>query len=205
MYDVLEIKSEEEVFIPDMIKISKNRYFLSEYSLEEVRNVFDSAGYESIDLKTTSEDAVFFLLDLNKTLAKECRWDWKTATYYPAEDVYSKELADQLQQEKSQHNCYVHLVTARGEIYQGETLKFINQQIPKFVVDSCVFKKPKHKYVRVHSFKAEYVKILLSLGVSPDNMFGIESNADTRREYKKLGVQSQTRQDFLDDRVSRLI
>jgi hypothetical protein len=135
------------------------------------------------------------LLDLNKTLAKECVWNWKTSTYYPQKDVYCKKLAKELSSDKYD----VILITARLESYKTETLKKINKDVNlKFI--HTEFKKDKNRGVKVHFFKANFYKEHKDFFTKKyDRIISVESNSNTKTEYKKLGIfENYTRDNFLN-------
>jgi len=134
------------------------------------------------------------LLDLNKTLAEQIECNFRTFTYNVQGDIYSKELASAIQS-----GFEIHLVTARTDNYQEETLAKIEKDLG-LKIDVAVFKSYKNRFKKVHDFKREYVERLLMSGDYEVNDFiAIESNFTTQSEFKKLGIRSiYTRVSFLE-------
>lgn len=134
------------------------------------------------------------LLDLNKTLAEQIDCNFRTFAYNVQGDVYSKALSDALKS-----GFEIHLVTARTDNYQEETLAKIEQDIG-LNIDVAVFKSYANRFKKVHDFKREYVERLLMSGdYVADDFIAIESNFTTQREFQKLGIKSiYTRISFLE-------
>ena len=137
------------------------------------------------------------LLDLNKTLAVKCRWH--RTTYYPQEDVYSKELVDRLHSEEFA-DWEIHLVTARLKSYEEETMKRIADTVG-LRIDKTHFKPDELKHVPVHFFKKSYAEKIMA--EHPDGeveFLCIESNAETRNQYRLAGIKACiTRDAFLSE------
>ena len=128
------------------------------------------------------------LLDLNKTLAEECAYDFKTFKYNVSKDVYSTRLVDVLK--KQGHE--VHLLTARTQEYKVITLAKIYNDTG-FTPDFAVFKT--QKYQKVHDFKRNYAETLIKSGVLADDIIAVESNINTHREYRTLGITNIYKRD----------
>lgn len=133
------------------------------------------------------------LLDLNKTLAEEISCNFRTFTYNVEGDVYSKALSDAICR-----GFEIHLVTARTDNYQEETLAKIEKDLG-LRIDVAVFKSYANRFKKVHDFKREYVERLLMSGeYVAEDFIAIESNFTTQREFEKLGIKSiYTRVSFL--------
>jgi len=133
------------------------------------------------------------LLDLNKTLAEEVKYNTMNFTYDVSKDRYSKELVDAL----IESGDYVYLLTARTDNYRDETLDKIARET-RLRLDKAIFKPYDKRFVKVHDFKREYAQGLINLGVSPDDIIAVESNFATHSEYRKLGItQIYTREKYL--------
>jgi signal peptidase I len=134
------------------------------------------------------------LLDLNKTLAKKCKW--YGTTYYPQQDVYSQELTDVLNSEKFA-DWEIHIVTARLASYKEETLKKIEREVG-LRIDKVAFKSDKNARYPVHYFKADYARQLREDSEEEIVFKAIESNSNTKAEYRNIGITDcQTREEFL--------
>lgn len=138
------------------------------------------------------------LLDLNKTLAEHVSCNYFKGIYNVKEDVYSTNLVAKIMETGHE----VHLITARPDSYQKETLSRINNET-NLKIDIAKFKTESDKYTRVHDFKAKYVKSLMDRGAKPSDFIAIESNSNTHREYRKLGItEIYTRAQYLSKRDS---
>jgi len=131
------------------------------------------------------------LIDLNMTLAEKCKFNWKDGTYYVNEDVYSAELAKYIKEK----DALVIIITARGGEYKEETLSKIKLDLPDFNIDG--FECKPFKRMKVSNFKRDFAKKILGRGLSAKDIFAIESNAETAREYKKIGIVSRRRNEVL--------
>ena len=145
------------------------------------------------------------LLDLNKTLAKECTWIPHRGLYFPQKDVYCTELAETLTAFYS--DWEIHLVTARLKRYEDETIRKINKDIHLNIEKTC-FKDNKEQRVPVHFFKRRYAEKLQNEAKQESMelyLKAIESNSQTKKEYAKIGIiDCQTRDQFLSDTQATL-
>jgi hypothetical protein len=143
---------------------------------------------------TTHEKIV--LLDLNKTLAEHCVWNWKTGWYDVDKDEYSLELINVLES----LGYFVIIVTARPEIYKEATLTKLLSEHPDFPLMGYVCKNGKSdRFVKISVFKKAYAEELLKF-VEPTDLVCVESNAETRKEYKSLGIPViKPREAFLNE------
>ena len=133
------------------------------------------------------------LLDLNKTLAKEAVWDWKTGWYDVSKDVYSDELAKKLMSDK----CFVIIVTARGFEYKDETMNRIKKELPSLDLKDFVCKS--NRFEKIALFKKRFASDIMNAhGIDSDDVIAVESNAETRKEYKSIGVKAMKREDYLN-------
>lgn len=130
------------------------------------------------------------LLDLNYTLASYIKMD-KNFCYDVSKDIYRQDLY------KAICNNKVFLVTARTDNYKQET---INKIIHTFGsgFDRYYFKPIQQKYVKAHEFKASVIAELCNEGFMCNDFFGIESNINTRKKYKELGIVSMPYKDFME-------
>ncbi len=130
------------------------------------------------------------LLDLNKTLAKECHWYMRT--YYPQKDVYCQDLVNVLNSEKYS-DWEIHLLTARLDNYKEETLAKIAKDVC-LRIDKAVFKPVAMFSTPVHKFKRAYAQEILE--EFPDcKIKAIESNYNTHKEYKELNIYDCVKRD----------
>ena len=135
-----------------------------------------------------------YLLDLNKTLAEHCIWDYKNGIYYPEQDIYSNKLANAIMLD----DAVTIIITARGKEYKDQTVHNMMLQLPAFKVAGFACKK--QKFQKVEVFKKTFAQRLLDMGIDENDIFGIESNSNTRKAYKSIGIQSKTREGFLNGR-----
>lgn len=134
------------------------------------------------------------LLDLNSTLAVKTGLNTFNWTYDISKDEYSQELVAEL----LAGGYEIHLVTARPEKYKKDTLNKIELDTD-LVIHRAVFKPNDLTYVPVHDFKREYLRSLLEdEGVPLENIIAVESNSNTHKTYKSLGLTAVwTRDKFL--------
>ena len=133
------------------------------------------------------------LLDLNATLAVEYGLDTKNWTYDVTRDKYSQKLVDAMQAEGYE----VHIVTARPEVYEADTLAKIEEDTGLVPFATC-FKDKKNKFTAIHDLKSLYLDRLVQQGYDIDEIMALESNAKTRANYKKAGLDTvYTRAQFL--------
>lgn len=140
------------------------------------------------------------LLDLNRTLAESCRWDYQRDIYFVQEDVYSKKLAGTI---TAIENSIVILATARPPRYMQETLTFIEKQLgstaPDFKIDWVICKTNRRD--RIAELKPKWMQTIVDRGIDIDMITAIESNADTRTNYKKAGLKNvYTREQFIKEK-----
>jgi hypothetical protein len=137
------------------------------------------------------------LLDLNSTLAIKTGLNIKTWVYDVSKDEYSKELVEALN--NLGEDVSIRIVTARPKKYEEETLIKISSETD-LRLDKHIFKPDNLKYKPVHEFKKDYLKSLLDDGYDLDYIIAVESNANTHRSYKELGlVNVWTRDNFLKE------
>jgi hypothetical protein len=91
----------------------------------------------------------------------------------------------------------VYLITARGQKYQAETMQKISREA-NINFAGVFFKTPKEMYVKVQFFKAKIYQELKRTH-KQENFLSVESNANTKAEYVKLGLkENYTREEFLN-------
>lgn len=123
------------------------------------------------------------LLDLNYTLAEQTGMNPHTFQYDVSKDVYRKDLVEAISGKR------IFMITARTDNYEDETRKKIEADTG-LKIERFYFKPIRKRFMKVHDFKKSIVLQLLEEGFSPDDFFGIESNANTRASYKSIGVDS---------------
>lgn len=123
------------------------------------------------------------LLDLNYTLAEKTGMNPNTFQYDVSKDVYRKDLSDAIAGKR------IFMITARTDDYEDETRRKINADIG-LEIERFYFKPLKKRYMKAHDFKKSVAIELLREGFSPNDFFGIESNANTRAAYKSIGIES---------------
>lgn len=132
------------------------------------------------------------LLDLNSTLAEKHGLNTANWTYDVSKDVYSKELVHALEG----LNAEIILLTARPKKYESETLAKIAADTD-LTIHTAAF-KPDNLKAPVHVYKRDYLKTLLESGVTMEEIIAVESNANTHRTYKEVGLTNVwTREVFL--------
>lgn len=138
---------------------------------------------------------MIYLLDLNYTLASSVAMNFKTFVYNVKADVYRKDLAEALANER------IFLVTARTDNYKDETIAKIKKDLA-LNIERYYFKPFVRRMVKVHDFKKEVALSLFAEGFKAEDFFGIESNAVTRAAYKSIGIDSCTYANFMQKKTS---
>lgn len=133
------------------------------------------------------------LLDLNLTLAKVVSPAYGIGIYNVADDVYRRDLADAIKDER------IFLITAHTDNYADETKAKIARDLPFLKIERFYFKPIKlRRSVPAHSFKAMIVSELFDEGFEPSDFFAIEHSTHTQAEYSKLGVNSCSYATFME-------
>lgn len=146
---------------------------------------------DDLEEKLTIDKDKIILLDLNYTLITIPTS--KLGGRYPGKiynQKYETELIDLIK------DNYVILITARPEEFKDETLAHIKEQTG-FIPDESYWNFENHK---PHELKKHWMEkeIIPKHGDDMTKYLAIESNENTRRMYRKLGVKARRKQCFID-------
>lgn len=131
-----------------------------------------------------------YLLDLNYTLAESISMSMYF-TYNVSKDVYRKDLVKALKGKR------VFLITARTDNYQDETIKKIKEDTG-LEIERYYFKPYSERvHLRAPEFKKRIALQLIEEGFKTSDFLGIESNAETRKAYKSIGIESMRYEKFI--------
>lgn len=164
-----------------------------DYCQECGTQLIETKDFQCDDLeeKLTIEKDKIILLDLNYTLIT--RPTSNTGGRYPGR-IYSQEYETELIDLIKDN--YVILITARPYKYSYKTLAHIKEKTG-FVPDESYWNFDRHD---PHVIKEIWMKneIIPKHGDDMTKYLAIESNENTRRMYRKMGVKARRKQCFIN-------
>lgn len=138
---------------------------------------------------------MIILLDLNYTLASAIKMD-RNFNYDVSKDIYRQDLVTMLLGKR------VFLITARTDNYKTETLEKIKKETG-LNIERAYFKPYEQRYMKVHEYKKSVCLELFREGFKPSDLYGVESNINTRKEYKSIGIESCRYEQYVKDELCK--